>query len=77
MTTPTITTTGTNNGLLLITDHTGVAHRVPKTSLNDVVNSGNGHAYRVEIYHGSEYFVLLFASTAEVNTFLAAVDALY
>ena len=77
MTTPTITTTGTTLGLLLITDHNGSVHRVPKTALCGVADSSNDNVFRVDVCtaHGALY--LVFSSAAEVTAFIAAIDAEY
>ena len=77
MATPTITTTGTLSGLLLITDHESVSHRVPLSSIDDVSDTSNSSAYRIEILTRSRNITLVFANASEVTAALAAIDALY
>ena len=77
MPTPTITTIGTLNNLLLITDHEGVAHRVPKNSVAEVQNSSNADVYRIEVAHARGTIILIFDSAVEVTAILSAIDAEY
>ena len=75
--TPTISTCGATNDILLITDSYSVPHRIPKHALDDLVNSGNGHAYRLEVHRGGGMFILEFESAAEVNQFVTDFEAIY
>ncbi len=77
MSTPTISTTGTNDGLLLITDHEGTVSRVPKASVCDIMNSSNNGVHRVEVCHSNGRIILLFADVTEVVDALALFDAQY
>ena len=77
MLTPTILTAGATQGLLLITDHEGVVHRVPKANVDDVINSTNDDAYRIEIVRSSGSIILIFANVGEVTSALADIDAQY
>jgi len=77
MATPTITTIGASNGLLLITDHEGTVKRIPKASISSIVDSSNQHVDRISITHTGIEFVLLFDNAAEVAAFLSDVDDEY
>lgn len=77
MSTPTIEISGTASELLLITDNDGNPHRIPKTSVGNIINSGNEHTERIEIHYAGGEIVLIFESAEEVVTFLLAVDAQY
>jgi len=77
MTTPTLSTAGTNSELLLITCNSGVEHRINKPQLCEVVDSTTATIFRVNIFHGIRELSLEFASQTEVNTFLTALDGEY
>jgi len=77
MATPTVVTTGVLDNLLLITDHDGLNHRVPKTAVGNIVNSGNENADRIEIHYAGGEIVLIFESAIEVAAFLTLIDAQY
>jgi len=74
---PTITTAGTNSGLLLVTDQDGIKYRIPKGSLSDAVDSSNSEAWRVELVTANNGAVLIFETEAAKNTFLTNLEALY
>ncbi len=74
---PTIGVIGTNEGLLLVTDHDGLEHRIPKAGGFYVFDSSNVHVFRLDITHARGEINLRFSSAAEIVTFLAAFDALY
>ena len=77
MPTPTISTTGATNGLLLITDQEGIVNRVPKSSVASIVNSSNSTSHRLEVGHARGNIILIFANTTEVSNFLTSIDAQY
>ena len=77
MANPTISTIGTNDGLLLITDQDGVVYRVPKISVSSIIDSSNTHAFRLEIMTAASNIVLLFTTDALKNTFIGLMDAEY
>ena len=74
---PTIATTGATNGLLLITDQSGVIYRIPKASLSDIVDSSNANCWRIELITANNGAVLLFATEAKKNQFITDLEALY
>lgn len=74
---PTITTTGTASGLLLITDKNNVTYRIPKGSLSNVIDSSNENCERIEIITANNEIVLLFGAPATKNQFIADLEALY
>ena len=77
MATPTITTAGSGNGLLLITDKEGVISRVPLANVCEIANSSNTDVYRLEICHARGVIILLYSNATEVTDALATIDALY
>ncbi len=77
MSTPTISTVGATDGLLLIADHEGVISRVPKASVATITNSSNSSVSRLEVSHAAGNIVLIFANATEVTTFLSAIDSQY
>ena len=77
MLTPEITTVGANSGLIKITDHEGVIHRVPVLSVCHIMNSSNADVDRFEICTAKGDIVLIYSSSEEVTTAIAALDALY
>lgn len=84
MSIPTISITGAANGILLITDHQGVIHRIPKINLCDAADSSNANTVRLDIVHPNGIIMLYFddeqeRSNAETlrDTFLATIDAQY
>lgn len=77
MATPTISTAGTLSNLLLITTDEGAVHRIPFVSGAVFTDTSNADAYRVDVLHSNGEITLKFASSAEVATALAAIDALY
>lgn len=74
---PTVSTTGTNNGLFLITDQDGAVYRVPKASVSSITDSSNTHAIRLEIMTAASNIVLLFDAEAVKTAFLSSMDAEY
>lgn len=74
---PIITEAGSMKKLFLITDHHGMAHRIPKTALCVVANSSNKRVSRLDICFSSNEINLIFESPEKLNTFLNDLDSLY
>lgn len=77
MATPVITTAGTSNKLLKITDQDGIISRIPLATLAYVADSSNNHVYRLDVSHIRGDITLIYSSAAEVTAALASIDALY
>ncbi len=77
MTTPAITTTGATNALLKITDHEGVAYRIPFVSGIVFTDTSNSDVYRIDVAHANGEITLKFANAAEVTAALEEIDTLY
>ena len=72
---PTIATTGTASKLFLITDHEGLAHRIPINSICDIVNSSNGAVYRIDVCHMQGTVTLKFDNDTEVAAAIILFEA--
>ena len=77
MTGPTISITGKNGGLLLITDNAGMTHRVPTSNVADVVDSSNDRVSRIGVTHLNGTITLQFGTPEQAAAFLTAIDLLY
>ena len=77
MLTPTIATVGTNSGLIKITDHEGVIHRVPILSVCHIMNSSNADVDRIEICTAKGDIALIYEGSEAVTAALEVIDALY
>lgn len=77
MANPTISTAGTSNGFLLITDQDGSVHRIPKTAICDVADSSNENANRLDICLANSTIVLLFDTPEALAAFLTLLDGLF
>ena len=77
MANPTISRTGTSNGFLLITDQSGLVHRIPKAAICDVADSSNENANRLDICLSNTTLILLFDTPASLAAFLVSLDGLF
>lgn len=77
MANPTISTTGTLSGMLLITDQDGAQHHIPKSALSDLVNTSNQKISRLEVYVPNGFFLLVFDTPEALNSFVVSVEAQY
>ena len=77
MSLPTIVVTGAAGNLLLITDHKGIKHRIPKASVCDVFDSSNDNVIRLDISHARGELNLQFETQVQLDAVLVIIDGAY